>query len=270
VEDFKERLLALSAPTVNVIPSAECVMLRRVLRRQDAPQIMTALLKRELSVAGNADGTVGGSLIARGALISFLKELRARRCGNTRAQYEVAKELGCALEAVTGLVELGLLRAMQTPERVRILDDSIVEFKHRFVFLSVVAKPLGRRPRWLGRDCKRLGIGIRVIQVQKTNGEDQSSPKIRRADFGRLTLQTYSKKFKMAAIGRVQAGERAASVTRSLNLKPTDLYRWMNTLEKLGPERAFSGRGYWQTKRRAAAQRPRMQEKRVPSKAKAA
>src|SRR5215471_21815116 len=46
---------------------------------------------------------------------------------------------------------------------------------------------------------------------------------------------------KMTAIARVKAGESVASVSRSLNLKRQDLYRW-KSLNKLGHERAFSGR----------------------------
>ena len=59
----------------------------------------------------------------------------------------------------------------------------------------------------------------------------------------------------MAAIARVKAGGSVARVARSLNLKRQDLYRWMKLLDKLGPERAFSGRGYWQAKRTAALDR---------------
>ena len=172
---------------------------------------------------------------------------------------EVARELGCALETVTGLAQLGLLRAEETPERVRIVDQAIAQLKRRFVFLSVVAKRLGRRPRWLGHDCKRFGI--KTIQVQKRNGERQlilrlrdaealvqciqrtpnseyeSCPKSSQVRLDPETRPTYSKKFKMTAIARVKAGESVASVSRSLNLKRQDLYRWMKSLNKLGHER---------------------------------
>jgi transposase-like protein len=68
-----------------------------------------------------------------------------------------------------------------------------------------------------------------------------------------ITLPTYSKKFKIAAMARVQAGEPVALVARSLDVKRQNLYRWMKALDKLGSERAFSGRGYWQANRNAAA-----------------
>jgi len=68
-----------------------------------------------------------------------------------------------------------------------------------------------------------------------------------------ITLRTYSKKFKTAAVARVEAGEPVALVARSLEVKRSDLYRWMKLMEKLGTEGAFSGRGYWQAKRMGAA-----------------
>jgi transposase-like protein len=52
----------------------------------------------------------------------------------------------------------------------------------------------------------------------------------------------FTKEFKLAAVGRLRAGESVGTVARSLEVNRNDLYRWQRDLEKFGA-RAFPGVG---------------------------
>jgi len=52
----------------------------------------------------------------------------------------------------------------------------------------------------------------------------------------------FSKEFKLEAVRRIQAGQSVAELSRALEVKPTELYRWCREREQFG-ERAFAGKG---------------------------
>ena len=52
----------------------------------------------------------------------------------------------------------------------------------------------------------------------------------------------FSKEFKLEAVRRIQAGQSVAELSRALEVRPTELYRWCREREQLG-ERAFAGKG---------------------------
>ncbi len=66
-----------------------------------------------------------------------------------------------------------------------------------------------------------------------------------------MIRRRFSREYKLAAVGRLQAGETMAAVSRDLEVHPSDLYRWRREAEAHGA-RAFSGPG-----------RPREEEARV-------
>ena len=52
----------------------------------------------------------------------------------------------------------------------------------------------------------------------------------------------FTKEFKLAAVGRLRAGESVGSVARALEVSRQELYRWSRALEQHG-EQAFPGVG---------------------------
>ena len=52
----------------------------------------------------------------------------------------------------------------------------------------------------------------------------------------------FTKEFKQAAVGRLNAGQSMAEVARALEVHPADVHRWRRELQEHG-ERAFRGSG---------------------------
>ncbi len=52
----------------------------------------------------------------------------------------------------------------------------------------------------------------------------------------------FSKEFKLEAVRRIQAGQSVAELSRALEVRATELYRWCREREAFG-ERAFAGKG---------------------------
>jgi transposase len=52
----------------------------------------------------------------------------------------------------------------------------------------------------------------------------------------------FSKELKLEAVRRIQAGESVAALSRALEVRATELYRWCREREEFG-ERAFAGKG---------------------------
>ena len=52
----------------------------------------------------------------------------------------------------------------------------------------------------------------------------------------------FTKEFKQAAVGRLNAGQSLAEVARALEVHPADVHRWRRELQEHG-ERAFQGSG---------------------------
>jgi transposase len=52
----------------------------------------------------------------------------------------------------------------------------------------------------------------------------------------------FSKELKLEAVRRIQAGESVAGLSRALEVRATELYRWCREREQFG-ERAFAGKG---------------------------
>jgi transposase len=52
----------------------------------------------------------------------------------------------------------------------------------------------------------------------------------------------FSKEFKLEAVRRIQAGQSVAELSRAIEVKPSELYRWCREREQFG-ERAFAGKG---------------------------
>jgi transposase len=52
----------------------------------------------------------------------------------------------------------------------------------------------------------------------------------------------FSKEFKLEMVRRIQAGQAVVELSRAVEVKPSELYRWCREREQFG-ERAFGGKG---------------------------
>jgi len=58
-----------------------------------------------------------------------------------------------------------------------------------------------------------------------------------------MAKRTFSREVKLRAVRRLQSGERASDVSRSVGVDRGDLYRWRREYEEHG-DRAFCGGGF--------------------------
>jgi len=170
VKAFQERLLSLCPNVSGSSAHPDTISLGSTVKRGShcVAALLPALLSGGLPVVGNIDGTVKGLLIRRSDYNHLLRESRAKSCGNARTVAEVAKELDCDVHAVPGLISRGLLRGTQLPGGLRVFEDSVAEFKRRYVSLLSIARKFHTTPTWLRRDCKRHGISVIRIPISPT------------------------------------------------------------------------------------------------------
>jgi hypothetical protein len=170
IEEFRQRLLDLSPKVPDPLALVDCVNLGRIGERGShcVAGLLAALLSGELPVVGNIDGTVKGLLIRRSDYDPFLRESRAKIYGNARTVAEVATELDCDVHTVPGLVSRALLRGTRLPSGLHVFEDSVAEFKQRYVSLLSIAKKFHTTPTWLRRDCKQLGISVIRVPISPT------------------------------------------------------------------------------------------------------
>ncbi len=128
--------------------------------------IVRAVLSRELPVVGNIDGTVGGLLVSYEGFQRLAHDERARASGNTRTIAEAARQLECNTRSVRQLVELEWLRAKPTPKAFRVTEESIAEFKKRYVSLLSIARTTKSASWALQHICKRYDLPMLVAGQQ--------------------------------------------------------------------------------------------------------
>jgi len=182
IEVFAQKLLALS-PCHDSASDVDdkCIALRTVMQgRHDPLEIKMNLLRKvfsnQIAVVGNADGTPAGLLLDRLACRIFIKHARTSAAGNTFTPAEVAKTLGCDQGTVPGLVQLGLLQGTMTPVGLRILDESIVAFKGKYVCLARLAKSEPTSSRALMQRCKNNGISMLLVPTTRKGGPQPFIP----------------------------------------------------------------------------------------------
>jgi len=87
---------------------------------------------------------------------------RARANGDTRTIAEAARQLECNTKSVRRLVELGWLRATPTPKAFRVTEESIAEFKKRYVSLLSIARTTNTASWALPHLCNRYNLSMLV------------------------------------------------------------------------------------------------------------
>src|SRR5271157_5268752 len=125
-------------------------------------RIVRAVLSGELPVVGNVDGTVTGLLVSYEGFQRLAHDERARANGDTRTIAEAARQLECNPRSIRRLVELELLRARQTPKAFRVTEESIAEFKKRYVSLLSIARTTNSASWALQNTCKRCNLPMLV------------------------------------------------------------------------------------------------------------
>ncbi len=132
--------------------------------------IVRAVLSRELPVVGSIDGTVSGLLLPYEGFQRLAHDERARANGDTRTMAEAARQLECDPGLIHSLVELELLRARPVRKGVRVTEESIAEFKRRYVSLVSIARTIRTSSRALMHFCKNNSIPTVVAKRAYTNG----------------------------------------------------------------------------------------------------
>ena len=117
--------------------------------------IVRAMLSRKLPVVGNIDGTVAGLLVSREGFQRLAHAERARTNERTSTIAKAARQLECNTRSVRRLVELEWLRASQTSRTFRVMEESIAEFKKRYVSLLSIARATNGASWALQNICKR-------------------------------------------------------------------------------------------------------------------
>ena len=150
--------------------SVKCISFRIVARGRYGSgeikaAIVRAILSRQLPVVGNVDGTVGRLLIPHEEFQQLANDERARANGCTRSPCEVARQLECNPCSIRGLVALKLLKGQQTPRGLRVTEESISEFKRRYVSIASIAKAIHSSSRGLLSFCKKSGIPLVVGRI---------------------------------------------------------------------------------------------------------
>ncbi len=168
IEAFVQKLKRLAPPINPADPSSpKCVPFAIVARGwygsvETKANIVRAVLSRELPVVGNVDGRVGGLLVSYEGFQRLAHDERARANGGTRTIAEAARQLECNTRSVRRLVELEWLRATPTPKAFRVTEESIAEFKKRYVSLLSIARTTNRASWALQHLCKRRNLPMLV------------------------------------------------------------------------------------------------------------
>ena len=89
---------------------------------------------------------------------------RARANEGTSTSAEAARQLECNTRSVRRLVELEWLRASQTSRTFRVTEESIAEFKKRYVSLLSIARTTNRATWALQKICKRCNVPMLVAR----------------------------------------------------------------------------------------------------------
>jgi hypothetical protein len=176
IEAFIQKLKRLG-PSINpaVLSSPKYIRLEIVARGwygsvAAKANIVRAVLLRELPVVGNVDGTVAGLLVSYEGFQRLAHDERARANGETRTIAEAARQLECNTSSIRRLVELELLRARPTPKAFRVTEESIAEFKKRYVSLLSIARTTSSASWALQNICKRCNLPMLVARQQGKKG----------------------------------------------------------------------------------------------------
>ena len=168
IEAFIQRLKRL-APPVNPadLSSPRYIRFEIVARGwygsvRAKANIVRAVLSRELPVVGNVDGTVAGLLVPYEEFQRLAHDERARANGDTRTIAEAARQLECNTRSVRRLVELEWLRAKPTPKAFRVTEESIAEFKKRYVSLLSIARTTESASWALQNICERYDLPMLI------------------------------------------------------------------------------------------------------------
>src|SRR5271157_2975925 len=168
IEAFIQRLNSL-APPVNPadLSSSKYVRFAIVARGwygsvEAKAHIVRAVLSRKLPVVGDVDGTVAGLLVSYEGFQRLAHDERARAHGDTRTIAEAARQLDCNTRSVRRLVELEWLTASRASKALRVTEESIAEFKKRYVSLVSIARTTNSASWALQNICKRCNVPLLV------------------------------------------------------------------------------------------------------------
>jgi hypothetical protein len=182
IEAFIQKLKSL-APPVNPadLSSPKYVGFAIVARGrygsvEAKASILRALLSRKLPVVGCVDGTVAGLVVSNEGFQRLVHDERARANEGNNTIAEAARKLECNTRSIRRLVELEWLRTGQTSKAFRVTEESIAEFKKRYVSLLSIARTTNSASWALQKICKRCNL---PMLVARQSGKKSSQAFIR-------------------------------------------------------------------------------------------
>jgi len=168
IEAFIQKLKSL-APPVNPadLSSPKHVCFTIVARGrygsvEAKASIVRAMLSKKLPVVGNVDGTVAGLVVSNEGFQRLAQDERARANEGTSTIAETARKLDCNTRSVRRLVELEWLTASRASKALRVTEESIAEFKKRYVSLVSIARTTNSASWALQNICKRCNVPLLV------------------------------------------------------------------------------------------------------------
>jgi hypothetical protein len=183
VEAFSRKFFALSTHRPESGTGKTITLAAIVRNRHHSPgvkaDLVRALLSKQIPVCSNADGVIGGMRLDLHFYQKWVENAPSQAAGNTWTPIQVAKSLKCDRGAISGLMQLGLLRGSRATQGLRVDCDSVTKFAQEYVSLASHAKRCGTSTRALMRSCERNGVQMLLVPVVRQAGPQ---PFIRTAD----------------------------------------------------------------------------------------
>jgi len=168
IEAFIQKLKSLASPVNPADLSSPKYVCFAIVARgrygsvEAKASIVRAMLSKKLPVVGNVDGTVAGLVVSNEGFQRLAQDERARANEGTSTIAETARKLECNTRSVRRLVELEWLTASRASKALRVTEESIAEFKKRYVSLVSIARTTNSASWALQNICKRCNVPLLV------------------------------------------------------------------------------------------------------------
>jgi hypothetical protein len=216
IQAFTEKFMGLVSKEGNVISAAtESIPIANIMAATFGTvhvkaNVIRAMLSRDLRVLGKIDNTLGGLLVPYEQCRNFLRNERARVYGG-RTPAEAAESLQCHSESIPGLLKRGLLTGSRASKGLRITDESIADFRRKYLCIALLAKGMVTSASALMAWCNE--VNVPMITVFNSSGSQQGF--IRVEDRARV-LKYQPKRFRSRPdTSNYAAGDATHPISRS-------------------------------------------------------
>lgn len=188
VDAFLETVKVLSAGLTN---NADGLCLADVMRLKfrsaDAKaKVVAAVIDGRVPLVGATGGKVGNLQVDRASIDAVVLETRIASLGGTQSLPQAADTCGISLDVVADAIAKGLLSVTVVDGYERVTEESIADFRQKFVPLVRLADDLKTSTRPLVRVCDELGIPVQ--RLDRSSGT-AAQPLIRAEDAAKVTFE---------------------------------------------------------------------------------